>query len=538
MAFSFTQATGDGSTTAFTFSFTGPDNGYYSEDQIKVYVDDVEVTYTLTGTNQVTLDSAPAEGASVWIKREPDITNTYTNFSRGNNFGKDNINRAFQQMLYLIQRVQDGFKEEGYYQKQDMSLGNFKITDLGDGEADQDACTIGQLNDRVASNDANLTAAQAAQAAAELAQSLSEVAQAASEAAQVAAEAARDLSLTYSNNSSNSADASEASATLAERWANEAEDVEVTTGNYSAFHWSEKAKVFSDGSAINIRTTPYGDLESTNVQSALNELDDEKLPLTGGTISGDLVISGDFYSNKTAVMTPESGVKFAMIVRGDATLNSPTLRFSAYDFTSYGNLGANASGDLYWGSNLLWHKGNDGAGSGLDADLLDARNSTAFAFSETTSKTDMNKVVQSGMYRFDTPSNVPTAARYGNVLVAHGGGDTIFQIAADFQSNHIYWRSGNSSDVGGSGAWCPWRELWHSGSMDPGVNGIGSIKLARYIGGTISSGTTVDGSAIYEGKLSTSIGWTDNGVLTGTGTWRSMQSLSTTHPIGLFQRIA
>jgi hypothetical protein len=42
--------------------------------------------------------------------------------------------------------------------------------------------------------------------------------------------------------------------------------------------------------ATNISFTPYGNLAATNVQTALQELDDEKLSITGGTITGDLVI--------------------------------------------------------------------------------------------------------------------------------------------------------------------------------------------------------------------------------------------------------
>ena len=42
--------------------------------------------------------------------------------------------------------------------------------------------------------------------------------------------------------------------------------------------------------ATNISFTPYGNLAATNVQTALQELDDEKLAKTGGTITGELLI--------------------------------------------------------------------------------------------------------------------------------------------------------------------------------------------------------------------------------------------------------
>jgi hypothetical protein len=43
--------------------------------------------------------------------------------------------------------------------------------------------------------------------------------------------------------------------------------------------------------ATNIQFTPYGNLGSTNVQSAIQELDDEKLPKAGGVMTGNLELS-------------------------------------------------------------------------------------------------------------------------------------------------------------------------------------------------------------------------------------------------------
>ena len=43
--------------------------------------------------------------------------------------------------------------------------------------------------------------------------------------------------------------------------------------------------------ASNIQVSPAGNIASTNVQSALQELDDEKLPLAGGTLTGNLALN-------------------------------------------------------------------------------------------------------------------------------------------------------------------------------------------------------------------------------------------------------
>lgn len=147
MAYSFSENTGDGTTTTFPFTFVGPDNGYFNEDDIFVEVDGVDTPFTLTGPTQVTISPAPVAGAKIRTIRKPDDTAPYTDFQRGNSFGKTNINRSFQQQLYLLHRIIDGFKEDGYYEKQNLSMGtNYKITDLAVGEDDTDAATVGQLN--------------------------------------------------------------------------------------------------------------------------------------------------------------------------------------------------------------------------------------------------------------------------------------------------------------------------------------------------------------------------------------------------------
>lgn len=81
---------------------------------------------------------------------------------------------------------------------------------------------------------------------------------------------------------------------------------------------------------------------------------------------------------------------------------------------------------------------------------------------------DLNTIIQSGMYRINSSlSNAPTGIEYGQLIVVHGGGDSITQIVTDYSSRNIYWRSGNPKDVSGSGSWGVWRRLWHDGDFNP-----------------------------------------------------------------------
>lgn len=114
-------------------------------------------------------------------------------------------------------------------------------------EAGFDAAEIA-IDDAATAADAAKTAAEAAQTAAEAAQTAAETAQTNAEtaetnaeSAQTAAEAAQTAAETAQTNAETAETNAEAAEALAQKWAEEAEDVEVDTGLYSAKHWAAKA---------------------------------------------------------------------------------------------------------------------------------------------------------------------------------------------------------------------------------------------------------------------------------------------------------
>lgn len=117
----------------------------------------------------------------------------------------------------------------------------------------------------------------------------------------------------------------------------------------------------------------------------------------------------------------------------------------------------------------------DGAGSGLDADLLDGLNSTDIALAGTDSNTTVDNIIKPGLWRLGANAGLPPGTNYGQLIVSRGGGngDTILQIVCGYTSNVFYWRTGNPAVVGGKGAWGAWREVWHSGNaaQSKGANG-------------------------------------------------------------------
>ena len=56
------------------------------------------------------------------------------------------------------------------------------------------------------------------------------------------------------------------------------------------------------------------------------------------------------------------------------------------------------STDILWDGNKLWHEGNDGAGSGLDADLLDGKDSTDYYQRIAVVAPDLDSLIENAAY--------------------------------------------------------------------------------------------------------------------------------------------
>lgn len=70
---------------------------------------------------------------------------------------------------------------------------------------------------------------------------------------------------------------------------------------------------------------------------------------------------------------------------------------------------------------------------------------------------DLDTVTVSGMYRL-AAMELPWQA-FSQMLVVHGGADTISQVIFAFSGGGVYVRNGNPTQVGGSGVWSNWKQL-------------------------------------------------------------------------------
>jgi hypothetical protein len=130
----------------------------------------------------------------------------------------------------------------------------------------------------------------------------------------------------------------------------------------------------------------------SNVDGLQTELDG-KLSLTGGTVTGGIVASGGI--SGLDINNGISGSNFDITGVNQITINDPgeglvwgggasgSIWLVVVDDASDNILRTNATA-FQVGTSTVWHAGNDGSGSGLDADTLDGSHASAFAASSHT----------------------------------------------------------------------------------------------------------------------------------------------------------
>ena len=122
----------------------------------------------------------------------------------------------------------------------------------------------------------------------------------------------------------------------------------------------------------------------------------------------------------------------------------------------------------------IWHEGNDGSGSGLDADTLDGIQAGNFVRDTLgVSAAEANRDVKdTGIYTYNVNSNPlggSTPDTYWSVLTWGRGTGGSAQIAANWISggNELWFRSLRDT----TDNWWNWKKIWHSGN-DGGGSGL------------------------------------------------------------------
>lgn len=166
---------------------------------------------------------------------------------------------------------------------------------------------------------------------------------------------------------------------------------------------------------------------------------------------------------KEASDTPENDEIFIRMDIGGNNKGSfgyhNTHGTSMYNYGSSSRFHIANDGELKYLTNgvdgKVWHAGNDGSGSGLDADLLDGIQSDRIIYGDSAKGTTnigvesedtekANSINKSGFYRTNQDIS-DNGKRFANLLIhcQHPTGNSSFQIGTDYENGPLKWRHYN-----------------------------------------------------------------------------------------------
>lgn len=188
--------------------------------------------------------AVPTLAAPIVFTRTTPVDDIINNYEDGAAITEENLDESAIQPLMAIQELLDGRFDEPL--AVDLDMGGNQIKNVAPGTEAGDVVTYEQL------------------------QGIPEAVEDA-EAARDAAEAFRNQAETFKNAASASATDAFNSAALAFKWANEAVDVPVSGGLFSAFHWAQKALAGTTAALISFTVGATG-IVGGNVQLALENI--------------------------------------------------------------------------------------------------------------------------------------------------------------------------------------------------------------------------------------------------------------------------
>ncbi len=143
-----------------------------------------------------------------------------------------------------------------------------------------------------------------------------------------------------------------------------------------------------------------------------------------------------------------------------------------------------------------WSPGRQGPGSGMDADTVDGCHASELAKVQLLGGQDMNLYTAPGLYEYDPVSlNSPTAAPNFRVL-AMGREIRATQMAFQYDEDRVFFRRRLDS------GWKPWRELLHTGTQGPTLNGPVAIESTGGAALNFKGGTTGRRVQLFDLNLS------------------------------------
>lgn len=153
-------------------------------------------------------------------------------------------------------------------------------------------------------------------------------------------------------------------------------------------------------------------------------------------------------------------------------------------------------GDLTFAGQKVWHAGNDGSGSGLDADQVDgvhAQNLAKNYTHQSAATLNNNTTLESGFYTTSDGAGMGLAAGWWHIINMRHSDNNGYaaQIAVDLSSSVDGYKGMYVRFAQGT-TWTGWYKIWHAGNDGAG-SGLDSDKVdGKNASGTLLTNNKTD----------------------------------------------
>jgi hypothetical protein len=268
--------------------------------------------------------------------------------------------------------------------------------------------------------------------------------------------------------------------------------------------------------------------------AAITVADSTKLPLTGGTVTGQLTLNSSLFLNGAPSGT-EGGEIFLQPatgnVKGAVILDNFDGHFRAFNVTSgYTYMLDVFNGGIGFNGSTVWHAGNDGVGSGLDADLLDGLQSATANTASTIVARDASGNFSAGTITATLNGNASSATNattVGGLAVSAGINNVANNIVKTDVNGYIqagYISSGNGNEGNNSSPGRVW-----------GTNGSDAF-LRSYLTTALVAGSATKLATARTIGMTGDVTWTSP-TFDGTGNVTATATLANVATAGTYRSV-
>ena len=180
-------------------------------------------------------------------------------------------------------------------------------------------------------------------------------------------------------------------------------------------------------------------------------------------------------------------------------------------------------GDIFSEGNKFWHAGNDGSGSGLDADLLDGISSDSFLRSDTAATwygygTGNFRIWTAPGATGNTPFGVRTLEIYQDTtgkdafMTFHSNTDFAAHFGLDGTTNDLFWGGWSAGDIK--------HKIWHSGNDGSGSGLDADLLDGRHLDtltATLRSNRAIHGGGTVTVSAAGRVSWSSRFIIISNG---------------------